>query len=58
MSEPISFSVADLQIKIAELLMECSGRAKREDVLMARIQELEQELAVLTVEPEKPHRGR
>lgn len=45
MAQPVTYSVDLLKIKIAELLIECNERSKREDSMAAEIQQLKVRLA-------------
>ena len=47
MAEPVEYNTNDLKLKLAELFVECSVRANREDVLVAAIQERDGKIAQL-----------
>lgn len=52
MAEPVSYTVDDLRLKLADAFMECSARAKREDDLVALVKQLQGRNAELVAELE------
>ena len=46
MADGVEVTVADLMRKVGMLVMECEGRARREDEMKARIAVLEAKIAV------------
>ena len=47
MAQLITYTVEDLKMKMSELLMECAGRAKREDLLISQIAVRDREIEEL-----------
>ena len=47
MATPVNYTGHDLKIKLAELLIECSVRAQREDALRQTIADRDAEIASL-----------